>query len=201
MNASHLDASCPSSMGEVLSWRGRCTTATTPTTPSASPWTRTATPSATPSPSPRDPWSDSSRTAAASRPTQSGTLCGARGAYLHDHYLYVAATQVDTISVVDVYRPDMPTVAGSVTHPKVLKGVVATWMHRSGEYVVAVARGRRPEGFGHVVLLDVRYVSFIFVWAISLTSCFVYLINYFCLLTGGTTGTRTTRGGIWSSPR
>ena len=95
-------------------------------------------------------------------PTQSGTLCGARGAYLHDHYLYVAATQVDTISVVDVYRPDMPTVAGSVTHPKVLKGVVATWMHRSGEYVVAVARGRRPEGFGHVVLLDVRYVSFYF---------------------------------------
>jgi hypothetical protein len=63
---------------------------------------------------------------------------------------------------VDVYRPDMPTVAGSVTHPKVLKGVVATWMHRSGEYVVAVARGRRPEGFGHVVLLDVRYVSFYF---------------------------------------
>ena len=48
-------------------------------------------------------------------PTQSGTLCGARGAYLHDHYLYVAATQVDTISVVDVYRPDMPTVAG-VSH-------------------------------------------------------------------------------------
>ena len=56
-------------------------------------------------------------------PTQSGTLCGARGAYL----------------------PDMPTVAGSVTDAKVLKGVVATWMHRSGEYLIAVARGRRPE--------------------------------------------------------
>ena len=78
-------------------------------------------------------------------PTQSGTLCGARGAYLHGHYLYVAATQVDTVSVVDVYRPDMPTVAGSVTDAKVLKGVVATWMHRSGEYLIAVARGRRPE--------------------------------------------------------
>jgi hypothetical protein len=90
-------------------------------------------------------------------PRQSGTLCGARGAYLSGHYLYVAATQVDAVTVVDLYRPDMPTVAGSVSDPVRLKGVVQTWVHRSGEYVVAVARGRRPAGVGHVALVDVRY--------------------------------------------
>ena len=89
-------------------------------------------------------------------PRQSGTLCGARGAYLRGHYLYVAATQVDAVTVVDLYRPDMPTVAGSVSDPVRLKGVVQTWAHRSGEYVVAVARGRRPGGVGHVAIVDVR---------------------------------------------
>ena len=87
---------------------------------------------------------------------QSGTLCGARGAYLRGHYLYVAATQVDAVTVVDLYRPDMPTVAGSVSDPVRLKGVVQTWAHRSGEYVVAVARGRRPAGVGHAAIVDVR---------------------------------------------
>ena len=89
-------------------------------------------------------------------PRQSGTLCGARGAYLRGHYLYVAATQVDAVTVVDLYRPDMPTVAGSVSDPVRLKGVVQTWAHRSGEYVVAVSRGRRPAGVGHVAIVDVR---------------------------------------------
>ena len=58
-------------------------------------------------------------------------LCGRRGAYLRGHYLYVAATQVDAVTVVDLYRPDMPTVAGSVSDPVRLKGVVQTWAHRS----------------------------------------------------------------------
>ena len=89
-------------------------------------------------------------------PRQSGTLCGARGAYKRGHYLWVAATQVDAVTVVDVYRPDMPTVAGSVTDPVRLKAVVAVWAHSSGEYVVAVARGVRPTGFGHVTIVDVR---------------------------------------------
>ena len=89
-------------------------------------------------------------------PRQSGTLCGARGAYLRGHYLWVAATQVDAVTVVDVYRPDMPTVAGSVSDPTRLKAVVAVWAHDSGEYVVAVARGVRPTGFGHVTIVDVR---------------------------------------------
>ena len=35
-------------------------------------------------------------------PRQKGTLCGARGAYLRGHYLWVAATQVDAVTVVDV---------------------------------------------------------------------------------------------------
>ena len=89
-------------------------------------------------------------------PRQSGTLCGARGAYLRGHYLWVAATQVDAVTVVDVYRPDMPTVAGSVSDPTRLKAVVAVWAHDSGEYVVAIARGVRPTGFGHVTIVDVR---------------------------------------------
>jgi hypothetical protein len=89
-------------------------------------------------------------------PRQSGTLCGARGAYKRGHYLWVAATQVDAVTVVDVYRPDMPTVAGSVSDPVRLKAVVAVWAHSSGEYVVAVARGVRPTGFGHVAIVDVR---------------------------------------------
>lgn len=89
-------------------------------------------------------------------PRQSGTLCGARGAYKRGHYLWVAATQVDAVTVVDVYRPDMPTVAGSVSDPVRLKAVVAVWAHDSGEYVVAVARGVRPTGFGHVAIVDVR---------------------------------------------
>jgi len=89
-------------------------------------------------------------------PRQSGTLCGARGAYKRGHYLWVAATQVDAVTVVDVYRPDMPTVAGSVSDPTRLKAVVAVWAHDSGEYVVAVARGVRPTGFGHVTIVDVR---------------------------------------------
>ena len=84
-----------------------------------------------------------------------GTLCGARGAYLRGHYLWVAATQVDAVTVVDVYRPDMPTVAGSVSDPTRLKAVVAVWAHDSGEYVVAIARGVRPTGFGHVTIVDV----------------------------------------------
>ncbi len=89
-------------------------------------------------------------------PRQSGTLCGARGAYLRGHYLWVAATQVDAVTVVDVYRPDMPTVAGSVSDPVRLKAVVAVWAHESGEYVLAIARGVRPTGFGHVAVVDIR---------------------------------------------
>ena len=89
-------------------------------------------------------------------PRQTGTLCGARGAFLSGHYLWVAATQVDAVTVVDVYRPDMPTVAGSVSDSIKLKAVVAVWAHHSGEYVVAIARGVRPTGFGHVAVVDIR---------------------------------------------
>ena len=89
-------------------------------------------------------------------PRQSGTLCGARGAFLGGHYLWVAATQVDAVTAVDLYRPDMPTVAGSVSDPVVLKSVVAVWVHGSNDYVVAVSRGLRPTGIGHVALVDIR---------------------------------------------
>ena len=85
-----------------------------------------------------------------------GTLCGARGAYLAGHHLWVAAAASDAVTVVDVQRPEMPTVAGSVRDATRLKQVVATWMHRSAEYVVALARGRRPASDGHVTLVDVR---------------------------------------------
>lgn len=128
-------------------------------------------------------------------PTQSGTLCGARGAYLHGHYLYVAATQVDTVSVVDVYRPDMPTVAGSVTDAKVLKGVVATWMHRSGEYLIAVARGRRPE-------VSLFLFSYLQSWAIRMTTLrFVRRASGTSRSStfGGIGGEPTPRDGTWSA--
>mmetsp|Transcript_43699 Transcript_43699/g.70247 ORF Transcript_43699/g.70247 Transcript_43699/m.70247 type:complete len:380 (+) Transcript_43699:185-1324(+) len=89
-------------------------------------------------------------------PNLRGSLCGARGSYLTGHYLWVAATEIDTVTVVDVHRPEMPTVAGSVRDPTRLKQVVATWMHHSNEYVVALARGRRPQSDGHLTLVDVR---------------------------------------------
>ena len=89
-------------------------------------------------------------------PRQQGTLCGAKGSYLAGHYLWVAATDVDTVTAVDLYRPSMPTVAGSVRDAKRLRQVVATWMHRSNEFIVALSPGRRPHADGHVTLIDVR---------------------------------------------
>ena len=89
-------------------------------------------------------------------PRQQGTLCGARGAFLAGHYLWVAATEADAVTAVDLYRPEMPTIVGSVRDGARLKQVVATWMHRSNEFVVALSRGRRPHADGHLTLIDVR---------------------------------------------
>ena len=61
----------------------------------------------------------------------------------------------DTVTVVDMYRPEQPTVAGSVRDGIRLKQVVATWVHYSGDYVIAIARGMRPTNDGR----GARYTS------------------------------------------
>jgi hypothetical protein len=54
-------------------------------------------------------------------PHRIGTLCGARGAYLQGHYLWVAATEADAVTVVDLYRPEVRVaVVPSRTHARTL---------------------------------------------------------------------------------
>jgi hypothetical protein len=130
-------------------------------------------------------------------PKNSGSLCGARGSYLHGHYLFVAATLQNAVTCVDVYRPDMPTIAGSVADRVNLEQVVATWMHRSEDYLVAVSRGKRPAGIGSVTLVDVRPAR----WSVDssdrpIVSPVVLTSLKNCSSTTTVDGVRTTTGSL-----
>ena len=90
---------------------------------------------------------------------RAGRLCGASGAFARGGYLYVAAADSDALTVVDVRRPSHPFVSGSLSHRRFLSNAHAVDGYTSKvggrEYVAVAARGRHPDSFGFLTLVDV----------------------------------------------
>ena len=88
-----------------------------------------------------------------------GRLCGASGAFAQGTHVFVAAADVDALTVVDVRRPTHPFVVGSLSHRRFLSQAHAvdgyTAKLTRQEYMVVAARGRHPDSFGYLTIIDV----------------------------------------------
>mmetsp|Transcript_13723 Transcript_13723/g.43399 ORF Transcript_13723/g.43399 Transcript_13723/m.43399 type:complete len:373 (-) Transcript_13723:387-1505(-) len=91
-------------------------------------------------------------------PAQAGKLCGANGAFTLGHYVYVTAAMVHRLTVIDVYRPLQPSIAGSIQSRQLLKQATQPFVTGSGDrpvYAVVASRGESPGFDGHVTVVDV----------------------------------------------
>eukprot|EP00239_Pterosperma_sp_CCMP1384_P010911 CAMPEP_0197860084 /NCGR_PEP_ID=MMETSP1438-20131217/35223_1 /TAXON_ID=1461541 /ORGANISM="Pterosperma sp., Strain CCMP1384" /LENGTH=394 /DNA_ID=CAMNT_0043476835 /DNA_START=260 /DNA_END=1444 /DNA_ORIENTATION=- len=86
-------------------------------------------------------------------PYQQGTLCGVSSGFVWSHYLLVTAEDTNRLTVIDIDRPAMLTVVGSIRSNKLLPAPMSVVV--SFEYVVVASRGFRPDRAGMITLIDI----------------------------------------------